>query len=398
MREKVSRNKVYTILLAGGTGSRMGAAINKVLLPVGGIPCIARSAQALLPFTDQMVVVFHPGEEEQLRSALRDLPADSAVTFVPGGKTRQESVFHGLQAIADIEPENVIVLIHDGARCLVDPPVIQRVLDSIRTRGSGFAAIPVTDTLRESSEGLQAGKTVPREGLWAMQTPQGARLHSFMEAFTQAELDGFTGTDDASVLAHAGFPVFLAEGSRSNMKLTNQEDLQMAEALTSFPSLSALRVGQGFDVHQLTEGRKLILCGVEIPHTLGLLGHSDADVALHALMDALLGAAALGDIGRHFPDSDARYKGISSMKLLDAVMEKITAAGFQPINADLTILAQKPKLAPYIPAMAENLASALRLPSSCVNVKATTTEHLGFEGREEGISAHAVCLLQSVGG
>ena len=398
MRERVTTEKVYTILLAGGTGSRMGAAVNKIFLPVGGIPCIARSAQALLPFTDHMIAVYHPGEEAQLRSALQELPGGVPVDFVPGGRTRQESVFHGLQAIADMETENVLVLIHDGARCLVDAPVIQRVVDSVRTRGSGFAAMPVTDTLREASERLQAGKTVPREGLWAMQTPQGARLHPFLEAFTKAERDGFSGTDDASVLAHAGYPVYLAEGSRSNLKLTNQEDLQMAEAFSRVPSFAALRVGQGFDVHQLTEGRKLILCGVEIPHRLGLLGHSDADVALHALMDALLGAAAMGDIGRHFPDSDARYKGISSMKLLDAVMEKITAAGFRPINADVTILAQKPKLAPYIPAMAENLASALQLPLSCVNVKATTTEHLGFEGREEGISAQAVCLLQFIGG
>ena len=156
------------------------------------------------------------------------------------------------------------------------------------------------------------------------------------------------------------------------------------------------RIGQGYDVHQLVEGRKLILCGVEIPHSLGLLGHSDADVALHALMDALLGAAGLGDIGRHFPDSDSRYKGIDSRKLLAEVMNKLREAGFRPSNADVTIVAQKPKLAPFIPQMENNLASALDLPVSRINVKATTTEHLGFEGRMEGISAYAVCLIQAL--
>jgi 2-C-methyl-D-erythritol 2,4-cyclodiphosphate synthase len=184
-----------------------------------------------------------------------------------------------------------------------------------------------------------------------------------------------------------------AKGAEENKKLTTKADFDALQGAR----VPDIRVGQGYDAHRLAEGRRLILCGVEVPHDRGLDGHSDADVAVHALMDALLGALGLGDIGGHFPDSDPAYKGISSMKLLDAVMEKITAAGFRPINADVTILAQKPKLAPYIPAMAENLASALQLPLSCVNVKATTTEHLGFEGREEGISAQAVCLLQFIG-
>jgi len=228
-----------------------------------------------------------------------------------------------------------------------------------------------------------------------MQTPQGARLQDLICAFDRAEKAGFTGTDDAAVLAFAGYPVYLVRGSRNNLKLTTREDLIMAESmLQKIPSpLPAFRVGFGYDVHRLVENRKLILCGVEVPHTLGLLGHSDADVAIHALMDALLGAAALGDIGRHFPDSDPRYKGIDSRKLLAAVMEKIQAEGFRPVNADVTIAAQKPKLAPFIPAMAANLAQDLGLPLSCVNVKATTTEHLGFEGRQEGISAQAVCMI-----
>ena len=387
--------KVYCILLAGGTGSRMGADRNKVLLPVAGIPCIARSAAALAPFVDQLVLVGRPEEEKALRAALEAAALSLPVSFVPGGNTRQQSVHHGLRRVCEMEADNVPVLIHDGARCLVEAEVIRRVLDSVLARGSGVAAVPVTDTLRAGDDSMKAGSILPREGLYAMQTPQGARLQDLICAFDRAEKAGFTGTDDAAVLAFAGYPVYLVRGSRNNLKLTTREDLIMAESmLQKIPSpLPAFRVGFGYDVHRLVENRKLILCGVEVPHTLGLLGHSDADVAIHALMDALLGAAALGDIGRHFPDFDPRYKGIDSRKLLAAVMEKIQAEGFRPVNADVTIAAQKPKLAPFIPAMAANLAQDLGLPLSCVNVKATTTEHLGFEGRQEGISAQAVCMI-----
>ena len=234
-----------------------------------------------------------------------------------------------------------------------------------------------------------------------MQTPQGALFFSLLRAYEICEKEGVSATDDAFVLAHAGFPVYLTPGSRFNLKLTTKEDLAMAEAILQTrasernPEIPPLRVGQGYDVHQLCEGRKLILCGVEVPWEKGLLGHSDADVALHALMDALLGAAGLGDIGRHFPDTDEQYRGIDSMLLLREVMKRLKEAGFRPINADVTIVAQRPKLAPFIPRMAENLADALELPLSCINVKATTTEKLGFEGRMEGISAQAVCLIQS---
>ncbi|MBQ9251782.1 MAG: 2-C-methyl-D-erythritol 2,4-cyclodiphosphate synthase [Clostridia bacterium] len=391
------KEKIYVILLAGGSGTRMHAGVNKVLLPVAGIPCIARSALAFVPFADHLILVVKPEEEAALGQALAEIALPFPVSFAPGGATRQESVHHGLQLLGKMEPEDAIVLIHDGARCLVEEKVIQAALDSVSLHGSGIAAIPATDTLRQADEHFQAGPTIPREQVWAMQTPQAARLRSLLAAFDQAEQEGFTGTDDAAILAHAGYPVFLSPGSRTNLKLTTQEDLLMAEAILQqekpFPDL---RIGQGYDVHQLTTGRKLILCGVEVPHTHGLLGHSDADVALHALMDALLGAAGMGDIGRHFPDTDMQYKGIDSMKLLAKVMEKLTEAGFRPVNVDLTIVAQRPKLAPYIPQMAQNVATSLGLPLSQVNVKATTTEHLGFEGRMEGISSQAVCLLQKM--
>ncbi len=399
------KETVYSVLLAGGTGSRMHSSVNKVLLPVAGIPCIARSALALAPFTDYLVLVGRPEEKALLLKLLEDSGINKPILFASGGATRQESVHHGLHAAAaHAQDDNAVILIHDGARCLVSAEVIQNCLHSLYTKGSGAASISVTDTLRKSDQSCLAGITVPRNDLQAMQTPQCFYLKDLLIAFSKAAEDGFEGTDDTSVMVHAGFPVFLSEGSRFNLKLTTREDLEMAEKILRESScrvrqkpdsvLCCARVGLGYDVHQLVESRKLILCGVEIPYSMGLLGHSDADVALHALMDALLGAAGLGDIGRHFPDTDARYKGISSMELLESVIGKLSEAGYHPSNADITIVAQKPKLAPYIPLMSEKVASALDLPLSRVNIKATTTEHLGFEGRMEGISAQAVCLVQ----
>ena len=385
--------KVYAVLLAGGSGSRMGAPVNKVLLPVAGIPCIARSAAALSPFVDRIVLVCRPQDREDLERALARVNLSAPVLFAPGGATRQQSVQNGLKALAACESENVPVLIHDGARCLVDAETVRRVLDSVRSCGSGAAALPVTDTLRRADSSGRAGDTVPRDGLYAMQTPQGFRLYDLLSALEKAQQDGFEGTDDVQVMQHAGRPVRLTPGHRNNLKLTHREDLRMAEQLLQAAEFPPFRVGQGYDVHRLVPERKLILCGVEVPHTLGLLGHSDADVAVHALMDALLGAAAMGDIGRHFPDTDPRYEGADSMRLLDEVMRMLTESGFRPVNVDLTIVAQKPKLAPHLPQMRQNLAKALNLPLDQVNLKATTTERLGFEGRMEGISAQAVCLI-----
>ena len=386
---------VYVILLAGGSGSRMGADRNKVLLPVGGVPAIARSLQAFRGFASRLVLVCRPVDQGDIEDLAASLSLDFPVSFVSGGSTRQQSVARGLAVLPD--EEDAFVLVHDGARCLVSPEVISRVLRDLDSFGSAVASVPVTDTIRPLNADGTGGDALPRDALRAMQTPQGFRLTDLRQAHRLAERDGFEGTDDAALLSHAGLSVHLSEGSRSNLKLTTKEDLIMAEAL-SCPSaaLPPFRVGQGYDVHQLVEGRKLILCGVEVPHSLGLLGHSDADVALHALMDALLGAAGLWDIGHHFPDTDPRYKGISSLKLLKSVMTELEAHGFRPANVDVTIVAQQPKLSPYIPRMVDTLAAALSLPRDRVNVKATTTEHLGFEGRKEGISAQAVCLLHEI--
>ena len=314
--------------------------------------------------------------------------------MVSGGATRQESVWRGLQALSG---QCGGVLVHDGARCLVTADVIQRCMASVEVCGTGVAAVPVTDTIKTVSDANIALDTPNRASLRAVQTPQGFKVDLLRRAHEQAQRDGFLGTDDASLVERLGVPVQLTEGSRRNIKLTTPEDLLMAEAFFAEQALPALRVGQGYDVHRLVEGRPLILCGVTVPHTLGLLGHSDADVALHALMDAMLGAMALGDIGKHFPDTDEAYHGISSMLLLRHVVALLKAHHARVTNCDVTIVAQKPKLLPYIPQMRQNVADALELPLARVNIKATTTEKLGFEGEEKGISAQAVCMVQENG-
>ncbi len=380
------------IILGGGSGQRMGAKCNKVLLPIAGKSMIVRSVEAFVPLVEQVVVVSREEDMPVMASELAQNGLD--VPMVSGGATRQESVWRGLQALSG---QCGGVLVHDGARCLVTADVIQRCMVSVEKCGTGVAAVPVTDTIKTVSDANIALDTPNRASLRAVQTPQGFKVDLLRRAHEQAQRDGFLGTDDASLVERLGVPVQLTEGSRRNIKLTAPEDLLMAEAFFAEQALPALRVGQGYDVHRLVEGRPLILCGVSIPHTLGLLGHSDADVALHALMDAMLGAMALGDIGKHFPDTDEAYRGISSMLLLRHVVALLKAHHARVTNCDVTIVAQKPKLLPYIPQMRQNVADALELPLARVNIKATTTEKLGFEGEEKGISAQAVCMVQENG-
>lgn len=378
----------YAIILAGGSGARMGADRNKVLLELQGEPVITRSVRAFTEQADGLILVSRKEDMDQMRQLMLD--AGLNVTIVAGGTTRQESVWNGLCALPDACDH---VMIHDGARCLVDPETILRCKKSVEDYGSGVAAVPVVDTIKICHEDGLVQSTPDRSRLQAVQTPQAFRKDLILHAHQEAMKAGFLGTDDASLLEHIGCPVHLSLGSRKNIKLTTPEDLKMAEAMLERP-YPVLRVGQGYDVHRLTEGRDLILCGVNIPHRLGLLGHSDADVAIHALMDAMLGAMALGDIGKHFPDTDERYRGISSMKLLEHVVALLSEHHARVTNCDVTIVAQKPKLLPYIPQMRQNVAQALALPLERVNVKATTTEHLAFEGREEGISAQAICMVE----
>ena len=288
--------------------------------------------------------------------------------------------------------------IHDGARPLVTADVIARTLESAQRFGSGVAAVALKDTVKRVDEDSVVVDTPPRDKLRAVQTPQTFEAGLIRKAHAAYAL-GERATDDAALAERMGVAVHLTEGDVENIKLTTPEDMLLARQVIlkregQKEEKPMMRIGHGYDVHRLVENRKLILCGVEIPYALGLLGHSDADVALHALMDALLGAAALGDIGRHFPDTDPAYKGADSGKLLDHVVALLEEKGYTVGNVDVTIICQRPKLKDYIEQMRENVARHLKVDIDCVNIKATTTEKLGFEGEGLGISSHAVACIE----
>ncbi len=382
--------KKYIIILAGGSGSRMNTAVNKILLPLCGKTVIQRSMEAFSSFADEMIVVCRPQDCTAIQYETEKCSFSFPVRIVHGGDTRQASVLNGLKSVAP-DPKDII-LIHDAARCLVSPVLIDGVISSVIQFGTGVPGIPAVSTFKTVSQDSYVLHTPDRSSLYEIQTPQGFTAETIIPLSLKAAEEHLECTDDAGILEHFHIPVKLVEGSPSNIKLTCQQDLTKAKIILEGDDFS-MRIGMGFDVHRLTEGRKLILCGVEIPFELGLLGHSDADVALHALMDAMLGACALGDIGRHFPDSDMKYKDISSMHLLKETVAIIHSAGYRIHNVDITIVAQKPKLLPYIPQMIENIAKTLELNQDSVNIKATTTERLGFEGRMEGISAYSVCTV-----
>lgn len=370
----------YAIILCGGSGTRMGISQNKTLLKVGGVPAVIKCIRAFGPFVTGTVLVVRSGDQKAFQAVLDEYGVP-VTALVPGGQDRQASALCGLRALpADAE----IALIHDGARPYVTGSVIEGVLESVVKTGSGVAAVRARDTIKKADESGLVLETLDRSTLFQMQTPQGFRVKDLLLAHERARQ---VYTDDAALMEAAGFPVHLTNGSYDNIKLTSPEDLKMTG------NLACPRIGHGYDAHRLVENRDLWLCGVRIPYEKGLLGHSDADVALHALMDAMLGAAALSDIGRQFPDSDMQYKGISSLLLLKKVKALLEEKGFAVGNVDVTILAQAPKLAPYIEKMRVTITQALEIPADQVSVKATTTEKMGFEGAGEGISAHAVALL-----
>ncbi len=370
----------YAVILCGGSGSRMGARENKTLLRIGSVPAIVRCFRAFQGLVRGAVLVTRAGEEALFGQVLSDWGL-SPLSVVPGGEDRQASALAGLRALP---PDGDVALIHDGARPFVTQEIIRRVLDSVERYGSGVAAVPARDTIKKADENGLVLETLDRRELWQMQTPQGFLIRDLILAH---ETVAARCTDDAALMEAAGHSVRLVLGGYDNIKLTSPEDLRMGR------SMLTPRVGTGYDAHRLAENRELWLGGVKIPYEKGLLGHSDADAALHALTDALLGAAALGDIGKLFPDSDMKYKDISSLILLSEARRVIESAGFSIGSVDVTIIAQAPKLAPYIPQMREKIAKALLIPAGQVSVKATTTEHMGFEGRGEGISAMATAVV-----
>lgn len=382
------------VIPAGGTGSRFGHVQPKQFLELAGTPVLVRTCLAFLELemVYTVVVAVPAGFFEHAIELLRTHLSSThwhRLRITVGGATRQESVRLGL---AELPKEIELVLVHDAARPLVDRATILRCLEGVVRSGAVIAAMPVKDTLKRVDDNGMITATVDRTRLWQAQTPQAARRPLLERAFAEAEQAGFVGTDEASLLEAAGIPVRVVAGSERNSKITLREDLRVAEALLA--KENTMKIGHGFDTHRLVAGRNLVLGGVTIDFELGLDGHSDADVVAHALTDALLGALGAGDIGRHFPDSDPQYKGINSLLLLSRVQELAEQQGFQLGNADITIVCQRPKLAPHLATMQTHLARCCKVQPQAINIKATTTEHMGYTGRGEGIAAHAVVFLR----
>ena len=381
------------IIAAAGSSSRMGTGVDKQFVILAGKPVLWHTINVFkqLPQIHQILVTVSPGNAERVAALLQQTLADIPWQIVPGGAERQDSVRNALQLVS---PSVELVLVHDGARPFVEPECVLKSMQAAAETGAAVVAVPVKDTIKLADAAGGVKQTLDRSSLWQVQTPQTFRRELLLKAHEQAAAAGVVATDDAALVEWAGGSVSLVRGTYYNFKVTTPEDLVLAEAVAAERSGRQMqRVGFGYDVHQFVAGRPLMLGGVEVPHDRGLEGHSDADVLLHAISDALLGAAGLGDIGKHFPDTDPRYKGISSLLLLREVCRKLKEAGYTAQNLDAVIAAQEPKLAPYIARMNETIAAALDIPVSQVNVKATTTEHLGFVGRKEGIAAQAVVMI-----
>lgn len=389
----------YALIPAAGRAARFntdgGTEGNKVFAPLMGRPLLRWTAAAFAdhPGIDGIVVVAGAGEVARCREALDGL--DKLLAIIPGGETRQVSVAIGLFTLGGAADD--LVLVHDGARPLVTPEIITRCLDGAREFGNAVAALPLTDTLKAVDDAQIVQRTVDREGLWAVQTPQAFRIATLFDAHIAARDQGWSGTDEASLVERFGAePVHLVLGAPDNLKVTRPGDLKLAEALLrarSGEQMAQTRIGFGYDIHPLIAGRLLMLGGVAIPSPRGLDGHSDADVLLHALCDALLGAAGLPDIGNLFPNTDAAYKGISSLELLRQVRERVGAVGYSVGNVDLTLIAEAPKISPHVPQMRTLIAECLHIEPARVGIKATTNEGLGSLGRGEGIAAHAVAAI-----
>jgi 2-C-methyl-D-erythritol 4-phosphate cytidylyltransferase / 2-C-methyl-D-erythritol 2,4-cyclodiphosphate synthase len=373
------------LVAAAGRGSRFGGDRPKQYAALAGMPVLRRTLAALrgVPEIDAMRCIVHPDDGDAYREAVAGL---DLLAPVPGGASRQESVRFGLESLADAPP--AIVLIHDAARPFVDRPLVLRLLRALSSADGAIPGRPVTDTLTRVADGRTAG-SIDRAGLVRAQTPQAFRYDAILAAHRAAS--GRAHTDDAGVAEAAGLSVAVVPGSEDNIKLTTPEDMERAAALLARDRET--RIGTGFDVHALGPGDHVVICGVRIPHEGGLVGHSDADVGLHALTDALLGAVACGDIGSHFPPSDPRWRGADSALFLAEAARLVRAAGGSIVNVDVTLICERPKIGPLREAMRARIADILAIDTSRVSVKATTTERLGFAGREEGIAAQAAASV-----
>lgn len=434
--------KTAVIIPAAGSGKRMGGDIPKQYGNLGGMSILARTVKAFdgEKEIDDIIIVTNEAYLDRCREELSQLRLMEKVrAILPGGKERQDSIY---QAIRCLSEEVDIVLVHDGVRPFVTGELIRRTIETAKEYGAAVAAVPVKDTIKTVEDDFLT-KTLDRSQLYSVQTPQGFRRELLTRAYEEAIQNRDYGTDDAFLVERIGGKSHIVLGDYYNIKITTTEDMVFGEAILKLTDEGScqceeqpkqvhelplngetmkdgktmtngenmtdgetmtkethahfeeeVRTGSGYDVHKLVPGRKLILGGVEIPYEKGLLGHSDADVLLHAIMDGLLGAAALGDIGRHFPDKDESYRDISSLLLLKKVGELLSEKGFYPVNIDATIIAERPKIAPYVGQMIDMISETLPIEKSRVNIKGTTTEGLGFCGRGEGIAAQAAVLIK----
>ena len=367
---------IAAILCAAGKGVRAGFSENKVLRDLNGLPVLCHCLCAFAPYTDEILIACAPEDEPRIRALLAPYPTARTVL---GGTTRGESVYNALRAA-----KSEIVLVHDAARPFVTEKIIRDCIESVKTYGSGVCALPLSDTVAEVLDG-NILNVPPREGFAAVQTPQGFYRNKLLGAYERARADGRIFTDESGVYAAYAESPRLFLGDRANKKLTYPEDFAPAE-----------RVGFGVDTHAFGEGDHVVLCGVKVPSARGLVAHSDGDAAVHALMDAMLSAAGMRDIGYYFPDTDDRFAGADSMKLLQEVVGMLREKDLRVKNASISIVAERPRLAPYVEEMKSTLADALGTDVSCVGVAAGTNEKLGYVGEGKGITCFATVLLTGI--
>ncbi len=379
------------LIVAAGRGTRMGGDLPKQYLELAGRPVLGHTMAAFAdhPHVDSVRAVIHPNDMDLYRASAQGLEVMEPVS---GGISRQDSVLLGLESLTEFTPKKV--LIHDGARPLVGPEIIGRTINALDAAPGAIAAVPVRDTLKRQKQGSsKIEETVDRFGLWRAQTPQGFRFDDILAAHRSAQ--GLDLTDDAAIAERAGLTVALLEDRDDNLKITTSDDL--TRAIRTLTGGDEMAVGSGFDVHKFGPGDRIRMCGVDISHSHGLIGHSDADAALHALTDALLATVGGGDIGVHFPPSDARWAGEDSATFVQFALDQIQARGGRISHVDLTIICEAPKIGPHRTAMIGRLSELLGLGEDRINVKATTTEGLGFTGRREGIAAQATTTVMLPG-
>ncbi len=376
--------RFHAVIVAGGSGSRSGG--KKQWMPLGGRPVLDWPVEAFRSAGAARTVIVVPADDVD-----RAREAYPAATIVAGGADRAASVVNGLKALEKAADERDVVMIHDAARPLLNAQHINRLLQRLETADAAILALPLADSLKRAHSGMIA-EAVPRDYLWRAQTPQCFRLGAILRAY--GAWSGDAPTDEAMVAGAAHIPVALVEGDMRLHKLTYAEDFTLLEALLAGDKpLKQVRIGQGFDAHRWGDGQSVWLCGVEIAHDKTLIGHSDADAGLHALTDALLGAAGLGDIGDHFPPTDPQWKGASSDRFLRHAVDLIAQKGGEIVNVDVTLICERPKIKPHREAMRIRVADILGIDLERVSVKATTTEKMGFTGREEGLAAQAVASI-----